>query len=95
MSAGMSLAPSTVLSRFNPFDPEQRRDPYGFYAEARAEGRLLRHPIVPILNAFSWIDSWPGLYVSLATLAIACLLTSIQFLTDVTLFSQQPQKNRD
>lgn len=56
MSAATSLPPSTVLSRFNPFDPEQRRDPYGFYAEARAEGPLLRHPVVPILNAFRYAD---------------------------------------
>jgi cytochrome P450 len=56
MAVATDLPASPVFSRFNPFDPELRRDPYPFYVEARAEGRLLRHPLVPILNAFRYED---------------------------------------
>ncbi len=45
---------------------------------------------VPILHAFGPIRAYPGLYVSLALLAIASLLVSLQFLSDVQPFGQQP-----
>ena len=45
---------------------------------------------IPILHAFAPIRTYPGLFFSLATLAVACLLASLQFLSDVRPFGQQP-----
>ena len=45
---------------------------------------------IPIVNAFGWIDSRPGFYCSLVVLAIASLLASLHFLSDVKPFGQQP-----
>jgi cytochrome P450 len=47
---------SSVLARFNPFDLDQRRDPYSFFADARQEGALLRHPLIPLYMAFRYDD---------------------------------------
>jgi hypothetical protein len=44
----------------------------------------------PVLNAFAPIRTYPGLYFSLASLAVACLFASLQFLTDVKPLGQQP-----
>jgi hypothetical protein len=38
---------------------------------------------VPVLVAFAPIRTFPRLYLSLATLAIACLFASLQFLSDL------------
>ena len=45
---------------------------------------------IPILHAFAPIPTYPGLYFSLAILAVACLLASLQFLSDAKPFGQQP-----
>jgi hypothetical protein len=45
---------------------------------------------LPILHAFAPIRTYPGLYFNLAMLAVACLLASMQFRTDVTLLGQAP-----
>ena len=45
---------------------------------------------IPILHAFGPIRTYPGLYLSLALLAIACLFASLQFLSDAKPFGQQP-----
>ena len=45
---------------------------------------------IPILHAFAPIRTYPGLYFSLAILAVASLLASLHFLTDVEPFGQQP-----
>ena len=45
---------------------------------------------MPILSAFAPIRTYPGLYFSLATLAVACLFASMQFLTDLKPLGQQP-----
>ena len=45
---------------------------------------------IPILHAFAPIRTYPGFYFSLAILAVACLFASLQFLSDVRPFGQQP-----
>ncbi len=45
---------------------------------------------LPILHAFAPIRTYPGLYFSLVTLAVACLFASMQFLSDLKPLGQQP-----
>jgi len=48
------------------------------------------HKGFPIFHAFAPIPTYPGLYFSLAILAVACLFASLQFLSDAKPFGQQP-----
>src|SRR5262249_53541961 len=41
---------------FNPFDPEQRRDPYALFARARREHPVFRHEGLPVSSAFLHAD---------------------------------------
>ena len=43
---------------------------------------LAAHRRVPIVNAFGWIDSSPGLYFSAAVLAVVCGLAVLQLASD-------------
>ncbi len=45
---------------------------------------------IPILQSFAPIHTYPGLYFSLALLAITSLLASIHFLSDLEPFGHQP-----
>ncbi len=45
------------MEKLNPTDPAFRRDPYAFYAEARAEGAVLCHPLVPTLCCFRYAET--------------------------------------
>jgi hypothetical protein len=44
---------------------------------------------VPVLHAFAPIRTYPGLYFSLATLALACLFAAMQFLTNLKPLGRQ------
>jgi cytochrome P450 len=41
---------------FNPFDPETRHNPFPWYAQARREYPIFRHPGLPIVSAFRYAD---------------------------------------
>jgi hypothetical protein len=45
---------------------------------------------VPVFHAFAPIRTYPGLYFSLATLAVASLFASMQFFSNYQPLGQQP-----
>ncbi len=45
---------ASVMESLNPLDPAFRRNPYDFYAAARAEGPVLAHPLFPVLSCFRY-----------------------------------------
>ena len=45
---------------------------------------------IPIVNAFSWIDSRPGFYFSAAVLAVVSGLAVLQLASEALLLGQEP-----
>ena len=45
---------------------------------------------IPVFNAFGWINSWPGFYLSLAVLAIVCGLAFLELTSDRLVLNQLP-----
>jgi cytochrome P450 len=48
--------PTDESFRFDPFDPETRRDPYALFARARREHPVLAHADVPVVSVFRYAD---------------------------------------
>lgn len=48
--------PTEDSFRFDPFDPETRRDPYALFARARREHPVLAHAGFPVVSVFRYAD---------------------------------------